>query len=234
MRLIDLPRKKSVRIVSGTFLAIYYCVSLAALPSFGASLDRDGDHMPNRWEVNQGLNPDRANGHKDADHDGLVNVAEYRHSTDATDEDADNDGMDDGDEVNDGRVSTDVDDADTNNDGTFDGDEDANHNGIDNEDGDDANESCIADDNDSDGDHVANEDENDFGTSPHDADSDNDGTTDGNELSGSSQFQNEDADDQGDDLCDDDQGEDGDDQGEDGDDQGEDDQGDDSLIAAQR
>jgi hypothetical protein len=140
--------------------------------------------MPNRWERNHGLNPRVADARRDPDHDGLRNIAEYRRHVVPRAEDSDNDGMDDGDEVHDGRASTDVGDADTNDNGVVDGDQDADRDGVDNEDEDDAIEPCLADDDDTDGDSIDNEDENDFGTRVNDADSDDDGVQDGDEHAG--------------------------------------------------
>lgn len=137
----------------------------------------------------------------DADHDGLTNRAEYKLGTNAHKQDTDNDGMDDGDEVRDGRTSTDVLKRDTNRNGVLDGDEDADHNGVDNEDEDDSVETCIADDRDSDEDGVDNEDENDFGTSANDSDSDDDRVSDGLEDDDEDGVSNQHEDDDSNDEC---------------------------------
>jgi hypothetical protein len=160
--------------------------------------------MPNRWEVRHGLDPDRANARGDRDHDGLRNLAEYRHRTDPRAEDTDHDGDDDGDEVHDGFRSTRVLDRDTDDDGRLDGDEDADHDGIANEDEDDARESCASDDDDRDGDAVSDEDENDHGYRVRDRDSDDDGIIDGAEDWNHDGQVNEDDDDSVDDRCSDD------------------------------
>src|SRR3954453_3885235 len=60
--------------------------------------DVDGDGMPNRGENKFGLNPHKANARKDADHDPLRNIAEFRDGTDPTNADTDCDGLDDDDE----------------------------------------------------------------------------------------------------------------------------------------
>ncbi|MCW5556819.1 MAG: alpha/beta hydrolase [Verrucomicrobiae bacterium] len=44
-----------------------------------ANADSDGDGMPDGWEVQYGLNPNVADGHKDNDGDGIVNTLEYLH-----------------------------------------------------------------------------------------------------------------------------------------------------------
>lgn len=137
----------------------------------------------------------------DSDHDGLSNAYERDHRLDPRDEDTDNDGMDDGDEVRDGRRSTNPLRADTDRDGIRDGDEDADHDGIDNEDEDDALETCVNDDDDRDGDHVDDEDENDVGTRAGNPDSDGDGVPDGEEVARGHHVANEDLDDAPGDRC---------------------------------
>ncbi len=165
--------------------------------------------MPNRWEVRHRLDPDRANAAKDADRDGLRNLAEYRQHGDPRDEDSDDDGDDDGDEAH--EHDTDVDDPDSDDDDVDDGDEDHDDDDVDNEDEDDADERCGKDDDDSDEDHVADEDENDHGTDPDDPDSDDDDVPDGDEDHDDDGQHDEDDDDSDEDRCGDDDGEDGDD-----------------------
>src|SRR4051812_17834876 len=89
-------RTKGARLAAGALLITMYGLSHSAA-AFGATAvhDRDGDGMPNRWEVNHDLNPDRANARGDKDHDGLRNLGEFRHGTDPTDVDTDDDGADD-------------------------------------------------------------------------------------------------------------------------------------------
>ncbi len=139
-------RTKAARLAAGALLIAMYGFSHTAA-AFGAAQvgtrDRDGDGMPNRWEVTHGLNPDRANARGDKDHDGLRNIGEFRRSTDPSDVDSDDDGVDDGDEVN--ETNTDPTDADSDDDGTPDGNEDSDDDGIDNEDEDDADEVCVTD-----------------------------------------------------------------------------------------
>ena len=178
MTLANVTAKRSVRIVCGVILALYYSFSLAATAGHAGVRDGDRDGMPTRWEVNHGLNPRIANAGGNPDHDGLKNIGEYHNDAEPKDEDTDNDGIDDGDEVK--LFETDVDDADTNNNGVEDGDQDADHDGVD------------------------NEDENDFGSKEGDSDSDDDGIEDGNEDSDDDGIDNEDSEDDEDDACEDD------------------------------
>jgi hypothetical protein len=172
----------------------------AAIGATGAyAADSDGDGMPNRWEIAHNLNPQVANGRKDADHDGLRNLGEYRNRTAPHREDTDLDGIDDGDEVH--VFASDPTDADEDSDGVLDGDEDFDGDGIANEDEDDALESCLADDDDADADGLANEDEDDFGTDAEDADSDDDGVIDGLEDNDGDGIADEDEDDDAQDAC---------------------------------
>ena len=51
------------------------------LRSVPAPSDRDGDGMPDKWELACGLNPDdRADGNGDRDKDGYTNLEEYLNS----------------------------------------------------------------------------------------------------------------------------------------------------------
>lgn len=196
--------------LAALFAAVAYGGLLGVTPaSAQAAGDSDGDRMPNVWERNHNLNPFKANATGDPDHDSLRNLAEYRNSVLPRSEDSDRDGHDDGDEVYDGFGSTDADDQDTNNDGELDGDEDADRDGVDNEDEDDGGETCVSDDDDRDGDHVSNEDENENGGSARDADSDDDGVADGDEDSDEDGETDEDEDDSVDDDCDGDSDDDG-------------------------
>lgn len=175
--------------------------TLAAAAAQAERGDRDGDAMPDQWEVRHGLNPDRPDARGDRDRDGLSNLGELRRGGDPRDEDTDNDGHDDGDEVRDGQRGTVIDDRDSDEDGTLDGDEDSDRDGVDNEDEDDARESCSGDDDDRDEDELSDEDENDYGYRAGDDDSDNDGIIDGDEDSNDDGQSNEDDDDSDDDSC---------------------------------
>ena len=62
-------------------------------------LDRDGDMMPNNWEIANGLDPDTNDADNDEDADGLNNVSEYQHNTDPQNPDTDGDTVLDGIEV---------------------------------------------------------------------------------------------------------------------------------------
>ncbi len=83
-------------------------------------LDSDGDSMADSWELDQfgDLSHD---GTGNADSDGLTDVEEYLNGTDPSDADSDDDGLNDGDEVN--THGTDPLDSDHDDDGLIDGDE---------------------------------------------------------------------------------------------------------------
>ncbi len=134
------PLTKVTRLAVGLLLIAVVGLGYLATSAGAAGRDRDGDGMPNRWEVNHGLNANRANARGDKDHDGLRNIGEFRHRTDPTDVDSDDDGSDDVDEVR--HNGTDPTDADSDDDGIDDGNEDSDDDGIDDEDEDDADEVC--------------------------------------------------------------------------------------------
>jgi hypothetical protein len=200
---------KTARTLGAGLLALCTATALLGGTAAASARDSDGDGMPNSWEVNQGLDPHKANGGGNPDHDGLKNLSEYKNGAEPKDEDTDNDGLDDGDEVKD-YENYDVDDSDSNDNGVEDGDQDVDGDKQDNEDEDDSQESCRADDDDSDKDGLDDEDENDFGTKAGDSDSDDDGIEDGNEDSDDDDVNDEDSDDDDGDDCEDD-GEDRDD-----------------------
>lgn len=201
MSVFNYGRRRAAALITGSVFGLAMPAALGLSAAQAADNDRDNDGMPNRWEVVNGLNPDRANARGDKDHDGLTNLAEYRRGANPADEDSDHDGHDDGDEVTDGYRSTDVKDKDTDDDGALDGDEDTDRDGIDNEDEDDAREGCRGDDDDRDRDNVDNEDENELGSAAGDVDSDNDGTLDGEEDADHDGEANEDEDDVLGDRC---------------------------------
>jgi hypothetical protein len=59
--------------------------------------DTDGDTMPDKWELDHGLDPlDRADGELDPDQDGLTNQQEYDRRSDPHNPDTDGDGLLDG------------------------------------------------------------------------------------------------------------------------------------------
>jgi hypothetical protein len=81
-------------------LALVALVVLAVPAAASArSRDRDRDHMPDRWEKQNGLNTHRNDARRDPDRDGLSNIAEFRHGTDPRNADSDDDGTNDGTEV---------------------------------------------------------------------------------------------------------------------------------------
>ncbi|MCW1884921.1 thrombospondin type 3 repeat-containing protein [Luteolibacter flavescens] len=89
--------------------------TLSSLPS-----DRDGDRMPDAYELIWGFNPDVNDADEDADNDGRTNLQEYRDGTNPTDADSDNDGLTDGEEA---AAGTSPLDPDADRDGILDGDE---------------------------------------------------------------------------------------------------------------
>jgi hypothetical protein len=63
--------------------------------------DLDSDGLPNLWEFTYGFNPNNPDdASEDTDDDGLTNFEEYNNGCDPTNPDTDNDGLNDGDEVN--------------------------------------------------------------------------------------------------------------------------------------
>jgi hypothetical protein len=65
----------------------------------GHRSDWDRDKLPNRWELQYGLDAHSPNADEDPDADGLTNLAEYRAGTDPTNADTDADGTEDGDDA---------------------------------------------------------------------------------------------------------------------------------------
>jgi hypothetical protein len=62
--------------------------------------DDDNDCLPDTWELEYGLNiRDASSADSDLDQDGLIALLEYQNSTDPTDPDSDQDGVNDGVEV---------------------------------------------------------------------------------------------------------------------------------------
>jgi hypothetical protein len=210
MSFINRSGRRAAVVLTSSVVALAVPMALSASVAHAAGSDRDGDGMPNRWEIRHGLNPNVANARADKDKDRLSNIAEFRRHTRPSNEDSDGDGHDDGDEVRDRFRSTNVHHADTDGDGVRDGDEDADRDGIDNEDEDDARERCRFEDEDRDGDHVDDEDENELGLAKAKADSDGNGVLDGDEDSDEDGESNEDMDDALDDRCADDSEDDGD------------------------
>jgi hypothetical protein len=81
--------------------------------------DDDGDGMPDAWEIQFGLDPlDPLDALEDKDDDGLSNLAEYQHGTNPNKADTDDDGLNDGDEIN--TMGTNASNPDTDGDSYYD------------------------------------------------------------------------------------------------------------------
>ena len=133
------------------------------------TLDSDHDGMPDDWEDLYNLNKNNsADAGLDADNDGLTNLQEFIQGTNPTLSDTDNDGLTDGDEIN--NYNTNPLEADSDNDGLSDGLEVLNYH-----------TDPLKSDSDDDG--LTDEEEiNTYITNPLSSDSDNDGLSDGFEV----------------------------------------------------
>ncbi|MES2705608.1 MAG: hypothetical protein V4726_03295 [Verrucomicrobiota bacterium] len=78
----------------GGFLGVFEL----QIESFDADSDHDG--MDDVWEADHGLSVGTNDAALDADGDGLTNLLEYQRQTDPQDKDTDDDGLEDGPEVN--------------------------------------------------------------------------------------------------------------------------------------
>ena len=133
-------------------------------------VDTDRDEMPDKWEVDHGLNPLVDDTALDPDNDGLSNLQEYLHGTDPQNPDSDGDGLSDGDEVN--LHHTNPLNPDTDRDGMPDKWEVENYTDPL------VNDAAV----DPDHDGLANLQEYKAGTDPHNPDTDGDGMSDGTEV----------------------------------------------------
>ena len=180
------------------------------------SADVDGDSLPDAWEsIYFGVNfaDPQYNGSGDPDSDGCSNLCEFQNGLLPTTADTDNDGLNDGYEVNTSAHRTNPKNADTDNDGLSDGAEVNTHNTYpDDADTDDDglddgleingfNSTVVINNNvtaqtftsdplaaNSDGDSLSDNDEYARGTNPKSADTDNDGLNDDVETSNSNGY----------------------------------------------
>lgn len=137
-----------------------------------ASVDSDGDGLPDSWELLYwaGNDPNQNNPNDDSDDDTLSNFDEFYRGLDPSSGDSDNDGLDDQEEI---QIGTDPLNTDSDNDGITDGWE--MNNGGNPADSGDAGL-------DTDGDGLTNLEEFLAGTDPNSADSDSDGMPDAWEI----------------------------------------------------
>lgn len=148
--------------------------------------DTDSDGMDDRYEIDNGLNPNANDANQDADLDGLTNIQEHNGGTNPQDPDEDNDNYCDGGATllvcsGDGTADLDPSDGTTCADSDGDTCDDCVNGKYDpNNDGDDLDADGICDltDSDRDGDGLDNDEETNKGTDPDDADSDDDGLDD--------------------------------------------------------
>jgi hypothetical protein len=105
-----------------TLIVTAFAAALLVVPAgaLASKRDRDHDRMADKWEHANHLNTRANDARKDPDHDGLSNLAEFRHGTNPRAADTDRDGINDGTEVRDD-MNPRSDDSD--NDGVRDGDE---------------------------------------------------------------------------------------------------------------
>jgi hypothetical protein len=95
-------------------------VNITVLETTESDSDRDG--LPNYWERKYGLNPnDPTDASLDSDSDGVINSVEFDLDIDPTNSDTDNDGLNDGEELN--TYFTDPSNADTDGDDHDDGED---------------------------------------------------------------------------------------------------------------
>jgi hypothetical protein len=106
--------------VLATLALLVAATALCATPALARK--RDHDKLPDRWERKFHLNVHRDDGRRDADHDGLSNLREYRAHTNPRRKDSDRDGLKDGKER---RFGFSPRDRDSDDDGIKDGDENA-------------------------------------------------------------------------------------------------------------
>lgn len=103
-------------------IAALGALMILALPGAAAAkrADRNHDGIPDRWEKRHHLSLKVNQAHRNQDHEGLNNLAEFENGTNPRDADTDDDALTDAQDV---RVGDDPTDADTDDDGIEDGDE---------------------------------------------------------------------------------------------------------------
>jgi hypothetical protein len=167
-----LMQTKVARIVSGLFFVVYY--GLAISPASAGRAGNDYDGLPQRWERHHGTNPHVDDSGMDLDGDRLSNRAEYKHHTDPSDSDTDDDGASDGDEVK--KLKTDPRVSD--NDGAQDEAEDDDAEECDDDQGEDADEAGDVDENDDDAEDEADDAEDDDAEEADDSEDENEAEDD--------------------------------------------------------
>lgn len=97
-------------------------LAILVLPAAAAAKrsDRNHDGIPDRWEKRHHLSLKVNQAHRNQDHEGLNNRAEFENGTNPRDPDTDDDALTDAQDV---RMGDDPTDADTDDDGIEDGDE---------------------------------------------------------------------------------------------------------------
>lgn len=114
---IDIGGKLSLQKLGTLFIA-----GNSEVVAVDLGFDEDGDSLPNYWEIQYNLDYlDASNQLSDPDSDNLNNLAEFTQSTNPVNDDSDEDGLNDGEEVN--SQGTNPLESDSDSDGILDGEE---------------------------------------------------------------------------------------------------------------
>jgi Bacterial TSP3 repeat len=109
-----------------TVIGVGAVLALAAVPGVSAAgaagTDTNHDRLPDSWERAHHLSLSVNQARRDQDHDGVMNLSEFRHGTNPRRADTDRDGLNDRTEL---RRGSDPTDADTDDDGIRDGNDDS-------------------------------------------------------------------------------------------------------------